>query len=176
MSRSARRDDLPDAGPEISRLVERRAQALRGVERQARRYARELASNRWVLPMPSYRLTGTFGETSYLWSTVHTGLDFAAPDGTDIRAVAAGDVTDAGWAGSYGYRTIVELEDGTEIWYCHQSSIGVDVGDQVSRGQVIGDVGSTGNVTGPHLHLEVRPGGGDPIDPAVALAEHDAAP
>lgn len=176
VSRSAQRADLPDTDAEISRLVAQRAQALRGVERQARQYARELASNRWVLPMASYRLTGTFGETSYLWSTVHTGVDFAAPDGTDIRAVAAGEVTDAGWAGSYGYRTIVELDDGTEIWYCHQSSIGVAVGDQVARGQVIGDVGSTGNVTGPHLHLEVRPGGGDPVDPAVALAEHDAAP
>lgn len=126
--------------------------------------------------MASYRLTGTFGEVSYLWSTDHTGLDFAGPTGTDIHAVAAGEVTEAGWSGPYGYRTIVELDDGTEIWYCHQSSIDVGVGDTVARGQVIGDVGSTGNVTGPHLHLEVRPGGGDPIDPAVALAEHDAAP
>lgn len=176
VSRSAQRDDLPAADPGIDRLVERRAQVLQGVGRQARQYARELASNRWELPMTSYRLTGTFGETSYLWSNVHTGLDFAAPDGTDIHAVAAGEVTEAGWAGSYGYRTIVELEDGTEIWYCHQSAIAVDVGDQVTRGQVIGDVGSTGNVTGPHLHLEVRPGGGDPVDPVVALAEHEAAP
>jgi len=176
VSRSGQRGDVSSAAGPAQRQAIRRERALAVLSRQANNYARELVSDRWVLPMTSYRLTGRFGETSYLWSTVHTGLDFAAPDGTDIHAVAAGEVTEAGWAGSYGYRTIVELEDGTEIWYCHQSSIAVEVGDQVARGQVIGDVGSTGNVTGPHLHLEVRRGGGDPVDPALALAEHDATP
>ena len=126
--------------------------------------------------MSSYRLTGTFGVRSYLWRTVHTGLDFAAPTGTGIHAIAGGEVTEAGWAGAYGYRTIVALPDGTEIWYCHQSRIDVRSGEEVERGQAIGAVGSTGNVTGPHLHLEVRPGGGDPVDPQAALAEHGVDP
>ena len=73
-------------------------------------------------------------------------------------------------------RRSITHEDGTEIWYCHQSSIGVDVGDTVTGGEVIGNVGSTGNSTGPHLHLEVRPGGGDPVDPYSALVYHGITP
>lgn len=149
--------------------AERRAAAAR-----ARRRWIEL--NRWTLPVTSYRLTAAFGESSYLWSTVHTGLDFAAPEGAPISSVATGTVTEAGYAGSYGYRTIITDSNGTELWYCHQSSIGVVVGESVGRGEVIGLVGSTGNVTGPHLHLEVRPGGGDPDDPYSALAARGARP
>ena len=95
-----------------------------------------------------------------MWSSgYHTGLDFAAPTGTLIKAVHSGTVTEAGWAGSYGYRTILTLDDGTELWFCHQSSISVSVGQKVATGEVIGRVGATGNVTGPHLHLEVHPDG-----------------
>ena len=68
------------------------------------------------------------------------------------------------------------LEDGSELWYCHQSAIGVEVGDQVVGGQPIGAVGATGNTTGPHLHLEVRPGGGDAVDPLQALTIHGLNP
>ena len=127
----------------------------------------------WALPLPpGYRLSAGFGECSSLWAHCHTGLDFAAPSGTPIRAVAAGVVTEAGWAGAYGYRTVQTLGDGTEVWYCHQEAYAVQVGDEVVAGQEIGRVGSTGNSTGPHLHLEVRPGAGDPVDPAAALAAH----
>ena len=129
-----------------------------------------------MLPVTSYRLTGTFGEASSLWSSTHTGLDFATAYGTDIHAVAAGVVTEAGWAGSYGYRTIVTLADGTEIWYAHQSRILVHVGEHVERDAVIGEVGSTGNSTGPHVHLEVRPHGGEPVDPQIALPDHGVTP
>ena len=107
-----------------------------------------------------------------LWSSNHTGLDFAAPSGTPIVAVANGVITETGSAGAYGNQTIQTLDDGTEIWYCHQTEIGVNVGDRVIGGQQIGTVGSTGNTTGPHLHLEVRPGGGDPVDPYQALIFH----
>jgi murein DD-endopeptidase MepM/ murein hydrolase activator NlpD len=130
----------------------------------------------WVLPVASYRLTGTFREGSSLWSNTHTGLDFATSQGTTIVAVAGGRVVEAGWAGSYGYRTIIELPDGTEIWYCHQAVIDVDLGESVGKGQRIGEVGSTGNSTGPHVHIEVRPNGGEPIDPMVALRDHGARP
>lgn len=133
-------------------------------------------ANQWVLPMAGYRLTARFGESSSLWSTVHTGLDFAAPEGTKIVSVAQGTVTKVGNAGAYGNQTIVTLEDGTDIWYNHQSATQVSVGQKVDPGEAIGSVGSTGNVTGPHLHLEVRPGGGEPVDPFAELTKHNVKP
>jgi murein DD-endopeptidase MepM/ murein hydrolase activator NlpD len=130
----------------------------------------ELAKQ-FKLPVASYTLTGTFGQAGSMWSSgYHTGLDFAAPTGTLIKAIHSGTVTEAGWAGSYGYRTILTLDDGTELWFCHQSSISVSVGQKVATGDVIGRVGATGNVTGPHLHLEVHPNGqADGIDPMTWL-------
>ncbi|MFD5539650.1 M23 family metallopeptidase [Streptomyces sp. NPDC127079] len=128
-------------------------------------------AKQYTLPVVSYTITGTFGQAGSMWSSgYHTGLDFAAPTGTLIKAVHGGTITEAGWAGSYGYRTILTLDDGTELWFCHQSSIGVKVGQKVATGDVIGRVGATGNVTGPHLHLEVHPGGQPTgIDPMTWL-------
>ena len=160
-----------------SRLASRRTDELTLLrERAAARSAELRRQNTWVLPVESYRLTGRFGESSSLWSSTHTGLDFAAPDGTEIRSVAAGVVSEAGWAGSYGYRSVVRLSDGTVIWYCHQSQLNVATGERVAPGQAIGRVGSTGNVTGPHLHLEIRPGGGAPVDPYAALSSRGLNP
>lgn len=138
--------------------------------------AKKLKQNRWVIPVTGYHLSARFGQSSGLWSSTHTGLDFAGPAGSTIVSVAAGTVTSTGYEGAYGNRTIVTLNDGTEIWYCHQSSVSVQPGDVVSPGDPIGFTGSTGNVTGPHLHLEVRPGGGAPIDPYAALAAAGATP
>ncbi|MEU1674993.1 peptidoglycan DD-metalloendopeptidase family protein [Streptomyces roseifaciens] len=126
--------------------------------------ARHSASGGFKLPLASYTLTAGFGQAGNMWSANHTGEDFAAPTGTPVRAVGGGKVVQAGWAGAYGYRIVLRLEDGTELWFCHLSSMVVTSG-KVAPGQVIGRVGATGNVTGPHLHLEVRPGGGAPIDP-----------
>ncbi|MEU1804426.1 M23 family metallopeptidase [Streptomyces sp. NPDC019937] len=128
-----------------------------------------------TLPVASYTLTAGFGQAGDLWSADHTGQDFAAPTGTPVKAVGGGTITQAGWAGSYGYRIVLKLDDGTEIWYCHLSSMVVTSG-KVSSGETIGRVGATGNVTGPHLHLEVRPGGGSPIDPMPWLRDHGLNP
>ncbi|WP_367140799.1 M23 family metallopeptidase [Streptomyces sp. STD57] len=117
-----------------------------------------------TLPVGSYTLTAGFGQAGNMWSAHHTGEDFAAPTGTPVKAVGGGTITQAGWAGAYGYRIVLRLDDGTELWFCHLSSMVVTSG-KVAAGQVIGRVGATGNVTGPHLHLEVRPGGGAPVDP-----------
>lgn len=154
----------------------RRNAALASLARSAEKRAHQIAANQWVLPTEHFHLTAGFGQSSYLWSSVHTGLDFAAPTGTPIFAVADGVVTETGWAGAYGYRTIETLDDGTEIWYCHQSSVGVSSGEQLDQGETIGAVGSTGNTTGPHLHLEVRPTPDDPIDPYTALLHHGVTP
>lgn len=124
----------------------------------------------YAIPTSSYTITSTFGEAGSMWSSGHhTGLDFAAPTGTPIKAIHSGTVKSAGWSGAYGYRTVLELDDGTELWFCHQSSIGVGVGQKVSTGETIGRVGATGNVTGPHLHLEVHTAGGTGIDPMAWL-------
>ncbi|MBZ5733228.1 M23 family metallopeptidase [Nocardioides sp. TRM66260-LWL] len=154
-----------------------RNQRLQSVEQQADARAQDLKANRWVLPVSpgAYRLTARFGETG-LWASYHTGLDFAAPPGTPLYAIAAATVTETGPAGPYGNRTILTLADGTELWYCHQTEIQVSVGQKVTPGQQIGTVGSTGHVTGPHLHLEVRPGAGDPVDPYPALVQHGVTP
>ena len=129
-----------------------------------------------VLPVRGYLLTGRFGDRSSLWSTVHTGLDFAAPTGTPIRSIAAGVVTSVGYDGAYGNKTVVHLADGTDLWYCHQSSVAVRPGDRVTAGQRIGAIGATGNVTGPHLHLEVRPSADVPVDPLGWLRRHGLRP
>lgn len=129
-----------------------------------------------ALPLAKY----TLGAAGSQWEHLHTGLDFAAATGTPVTAVGAGTVTSAGWSGSYGYRVIQTLPDGTELWYCHLASIAVTSGP-VAPGAVLGKVGATGNlagagVTGPHLHLEVRPGGAAPVDPGAWLQERGLTP
>ncbi|AZQ35781.1 M23 family metallopeptidase [Streptomyces cyaneochromogenes] len=154
---------------------EKAAAAKAAAEEEARKKAEaerlaELA-RQYTLPTSSYTITSTFGQAGAYWSSgYHTGLDFAAPSGTLIKAVHSGTITFAGWDGSYGYKTVLTLDDGTELWYAHQSSISVSVGQKVNTGDVIGRVGATGNVTGAHLHLEVHPDGSTSgIDPMAWL-------
>ncbi|TFD79232.1 M23 family metallopeptidase [Cryobacterium fucosi] len=112
----------------------------------------------------------------------HSGIDLAAPDGTPILAAADGTVTVAEYTDSGGGVIVIEHRiDGQTVAtaYRHmwQTGIHVTVGQKVTAGQHIGDVGSSGHSTGPHLHFEVRPGGtnSDAIDPAGWLNDHDAA-
>ena len=165
---------------QVQAAVEEQSQernaALAALAASAEKRADQIAKNLWVLPTIGYHLTARFGQSSGLWSHRHTGLDFAAPTGNPIFAVATGVITEAGYDGAYGNKTVETLPDGTEIWYCHQSSVGVTVGEKVIQSEQIGTVGSTGNTTGPHLHLEVRPGGGDPVDPFQALVFHGLKP
>ncbi len=184
VSRDSQREALEDAADEkLQEVAEAQARernaALRQLALSAEQQAKELVeANSWVLPIQAgrYDITAEFGMSSGLWAHTHTGLDFAAPEGTPILSVASGQVTSTGYDGAYGNKTVITLEDGAELWYCHQSSFGVSPGDEVTSGQVIGTVGSTGNSTGPHLHLEVRPGGGDPVDPYDALVVHGLRP
>ncbi|MFF5447302.1 M23 family metallopeptidase [Streptomyces sp. NPDC012888] len=143
--------------------AEAKAKAAAEAERRA-----DLAKS-YALPTSSYTLTSHYGDSGSMWSSGHhTGLDFAAPTGTPVKAVHGGKITSAGWSGAYGYRIVLELEDGTEIWYCHLSSMSVTSGS-VGTGDTIGRVGATGNVTGAHLHLEVRTPGGSTLDPLAWL-------
>ncbi len=155
--------------------VKERNAAMADLAKQTERWAAKLKLNLWKLPVAGYRLTATFGQYG-LWSSYHTGLDFAADTGTPIYAVANGTISSASYDGAYGNKTVQTLDDGTEIWYCHQNGFAVGAGETVHAGELIGYVGSTGHVTGPHLHLEVRPGGGDPVDPYSALVVHGITP
>ena len=124
----------------------------------------------WFLPLRSFKLSSGFGQPGVLWANDHTGQDFAAPQGAPIRAVGSGEIIYAAYDGPFGNKVIIRHNDGTETWYCHMSGFEV-TGGYVRAGTTIGYVGSTGNSTGPHLHLEVHPGGGDPIDPLPWLRE-----
>lgn len=181
VSRDSERKALEDASDErveeaVEAQAEERNAALAQLAASAEEQANRIAANAWTLPLSGYRLTARFGYSSSLWASTHTGLDFAAPSGTPVVSVANGTVTSAGWDGSYGYKVVVSHEDGTETWYAHLTTITADVGESVVGGDQIGTVGSTGNSTGPHLHFEVRPGAGDPVDPYAALLAHGLAP
>jgi murein DD-endopeptidase MepM/ murein hydrolase activator NlpD len=156
--------------------AEQRDQALNDLKAEVQKSAKEKRLNQWVLPVTGYQLTASFGQSSSLWSTTHTGQDFAGPSGTTIVSVAGGTVKSTGYEGAYGNRTVITLLDGTDVWYCHQSRIAIQPGDKVDPGQTIGYTGATGNVTGPHLHLEVHPNGGAAVDPMPVLRAHGVNP
>lgn len=104
-------------------------------------------------------ITSRFGARSSIRSSAHTGLDISAPTGTAIRAASSGTVTFSGRKGSYGNMLVITHGNGVQTYYAHCSALYVSAGTTVSQGQTIAAVGSTGNSTGPHLHLEVRVNG-----------------
>ena len=114
----------------------------------------------WINPVSSARLT-------QLYAPWHSGADLAAPVGTPVAASDTGVVTFSGWVRSdWGYGQLVVLDHGNgwTSYYAHLSSISVGCGQLVSRGSIVGQVGSTGNSSGPHLHFELR-WGHEPVDP-----------
>ncbi len=169
------------ASLELAQQLRERQRALRALNQRAEARDRALIGRKAVLatygytgdpdavtavlPLASYRISAGFGLTGPLWEAEHGGQDFGASTGETLVAVAAGQVTEIAYAGPYGLRTILTLPDGTEVWYCHQTDVTVSTGQLVDVADPVGTVGSTGNSTGPHLHLEVRPGGGSPVDP-----------
>ncbi|MEU8438551.1 LysM peptidoglycan-binding domain-containing M23 family metallopeptidase, partial [Streptomyces sp. NPDC029216] len=114
----------------------------------------------------AYRTPGAMWSSGY-----HTGVDFIASTGTTVRAVGAGTVVSAGWGGAYGNEVVIRHADGKYSQYGHLSQLNVSTGQTVTAGQAIGLSGATGNVTGPHLHFEIRtgPSYGSDIDPLAYL-------
>ncbi|WP_211286101.1 M23 family metallopeptidase [Roseovarius confluentis] len=118
-----------------------------------------IAAQKAPFAMPvrsSFRFTSGFGMR---WGRMHSGTDFAAPHGTPIFSTADGVVVHAGWQSGYGRLVKIQHEFGIETRYAHMSKLHVRKGQRVSRGDRIGDMGSTGRSTGTHLHYEVRVGG-----------------
>jgi len=112
--------------------------------------------------MTQAHITSRFGlreAPGGIYSTNHKGLDIGYPTGTKIRACESGKVTTAGWVSGYGYCVIIDHGNGMVTLYAHMSKLHCMKSQRVLRGQVIGEVGNTGNSTGPHLHLEVRVNG-----------------
>jgi murein DD-endopeptidase MepM/ murein hydrolase activator NlpD len=117
----------------------------------------------------AYRTAGSMWSSGY-----HTGVDFALPTGTPLKSIAAGTVVSAGNGGAYGNQVVIQHEDGMYSQYAHLSQLSVSAGQTVTVGQQIGLSGATGNVTGPHLHFEVRtsPDYGSDVDPVEYLRSH----
>ncbi|MBQ7411247.1 MAG: M23 family metallopeptidase [Clostridia bacterium] len=109
-------------------------------------------------------ISSRFGSRGGSRSSVHTGLDISTSSGTGIRPIAAGTVTYAGYRGSYGNLLIIDHGNGVQSYYAHCSALYVSAGQAVGAGTTIAAVGSTGNSTGPHLHLEIRVNG-TPVNP-----------
>ncbi|MER6343754.1 peptidoglycan DD-metalloendopeptidase family protein [Streptomyces sp. NPDC001595] len=127
-----------------------------------------LGNGQWAKPVNAPFGT-RFGVAGSMWSSGHhTGLDFPAATGTPIRAVDRGRVVTAASGGPYGRHVLIDHGGGLASLYAHMSRMATAVGQAVTRGQTIGAVGATGNVTGPHLHLEARRNGRT-IDPMPFL-------
>ena len=107
------------------------------------------------LPVNGY-VSSRFGNVSRIRSGAHTGTDIACAFGTKIKAVADGTVVFAQYNGSYGNLIKIDHGNGVETWYAHCNKLYSKVGDKISAGDIIAEVGMTGNTTGPHLHLEIR--------------------
>jgi len=127
------------------------------------------------LPISNGKITTPYKKKGKMWSKgYHTGIDFAVPQGTDIIAVADGKISNANWGKSYGTQ-IVQKIAGQDIWviYAHLSKSLVKSGDEIKKGQMIGESGNTGNSSGPHLHFEarnnIRWSAGQDVDPKGIL-------
>ncbi|MFC8090710.1 M23 family metallopeptidase [Streptomyces sp. NPDC057301] len=127
----------------------------------------------WVTPVAKYELSAAFGSGGKRWAKRHTGQDFAVPIGTPVRAVGDGRVVKVACAGAFGMEVVVRHTDGYYTQYAHLASVAVDQDERVDTGQWIGQSGTTGNSTGPHLHFEVRvtPELGSGVDPVPWLSE-----
>jgi murein DD-endopeptidase MepM/ murein hydrolase activator NlpD len=119
------------------------------------------------------RLMSSFGDRTDPFSgegATHTGVDLSAPMGTPVRAAADGIIVHAEWVGGYGRLVIIDHGHGVQTYYGHLSRFEVVVGQEIRRGDVIAESGSSGRVTSPHLHYEVRVGG-TPRNPYPFLAK-----
>jgi murein DD-endopeptidase MepM/ murein hydrolase activator NlpD len=119
------------------------------------------------------RLMGPFGRRNDPFSgegEFHTGVDISAPTGTAVRATADGLVVHSDWFGGYGRLIIVDHGGGLKTYYAHLSGFYAHTGQEIRRGEIVGFVGSSGRVTAPHLHYEVRIGD-SPVNPYPYLAK-----
>ncbi|MDT9681858.1 M23 family metallopeptidase [Streptomyces sp. TRM76323] len=135
------------------------------------------AGRTWVAPVSEadgYELSAGFGSAGKHWARRHTGQDFAVDIGTPVRSIGAGRVHAVSCGGAFGIEVVVRHANGWYSQYAHLASVAVEQGQGVAAGQWVGQAGTTGNSTGPHLHFEVRvtPYLGSGVDPLRWLREH----
>ena len=170
-SRPMTEPDLQAAISELTKAVDARDDSLSSIE--AKILQQSVLKD--MLPN-SNPINAAFNSSSYGWridpfngsKAFHEGLDFTANTGTPIRAAADGIVSATEHGGAYGKLVKIEHGAGLETRYAHTSKILVKVGDRVSKGQIVAEVGSTGRSTGPHLHYEIRLNGAS-LDPRKYL-------
>ena len=155
--------------------VVRAAEVTRNLERkklaaQVAAAKKAALAHSWRLPLTNPRVTSGFG---YRWGRLHAGEDFGVSVGTPLAAMSTGTVVFAGAESGYGNIVKIRYWDGTVSFYGHMSKVSVNSGEAVEPGQIVGLSGNTGHSTGPHLHLEIHPGGGDAVNPAPWLARHN---
>ncbi len=168
----------PAAKPAVKPAAQPAVQAVVAPVAKPATAAPVAATSGFFAPLANPKLGTAYGVAGSMWASGHhTGADFVAATGTPLRAVAAGTVVKAGNGGAYGNEVEIKLADGKYAEYAHLSSIGVSIGQTVTAGQQIGLSGATGNVTGPHLHFEIRTGSeyGSDIDPIAYLRAHGVA-
>lgn len=132
------------------------------------------SSGAWNLPADAPAGT-PYHQRGPMWSSgYHTGIDFVVPVGTPIKAIGAGTVVTAGPGGAYGNQVVLRHPDGKFSQYAHLSRLDVSTGQKIQGGTQIGLSGATGNVSGPHLHFEIRtgPAYGSDISPIPYLRRH----
>ncbi len=175
--KQVQRDALMSELTQTEQELVKTLKAVEAEEQQTRAELRSLmsppnttkyAGGKMAWPAPGYyTVTSPFGYRFHpvlKVNKLHTGVDVAVPSGSSIVAVNGGKVIKAGYNGAYGNHVIIDHGGGVATLYAHGSSLGVSVGQQVSRGQQIMKAGSTGYSTGPHLHFEVIVNG-EPVNP-----------
>ncbi|MFI1966714.1 M23 family metallopeptidase [Streptomyces pathocidini] len=157
-------DDFADRASRTQERLDLKQRQLEEKKRKEEEAARKEALRpKFALPVAQHGLSAYFGQAGINWMSVHSGIDFPVSYGTPVMAATDGAVRTQ-WNPAYGNMAIVTAADGTETWYCHLSSTKIRSGS-VKAGDTIAYSGNSGNSTGPHLHFEVRPGGGSAIDP-----------
>ncbi|MFC8126171.1 M23 family metallopeptidase [Streptomyces sp. NPDC057302] len=172
---SADAGDFADRASRTQERIDLKAEKVAAEKKAAEEAARkERLRPKFALPVKQHGLSAYYGQAGVNWMSAHSGIDFPVSYGTEVLAATDG-VVSTKWNSAYGNMAIVTAKDGTETWYCHLSTHKVSSGP-VKAGDPIAFSGNSGNSTGPHLHFEVRPGGGSAIDPLPWLRSHGLDP